>query len=112
TGSDASGAEAQLRNARDRECARMCPMLTRCAVVEGKANPELSAEDRAALDDPRTLEANTNMCIDACGESDLSPRQVSTLQGCNDAMPAQGDPTAAQCAELLGCLDQVAPASP
>jgi hypothetical protein len=105
---DPQSADDRLAMAGAAECERMCPTLTGCAVAKGRAADDLSAEDRAALDDRQTLQRNTQECLDGCKSASLSPRQVRALAACNDAMPA-GEPTVDSCGSFLACLDAVQP---
>jgi hypothetical protein len=97
----------KLRAAHFQACEDMCPLLTRCAMVELRANmDQLSPEDRAEAEKigPQELRANTDQCLSQCQGGELSVRQVEVVRDCITGLPVDSDPELAQCNELMSCL--------
>jgi hypothetical protein len=83
-------------------CEALGPKITECAIADAKASmtPEKFADLKVAVTGPK----NTEEFIKACGAEGYSSRQVRVLEVCFQEE--------SQCAPLLACLQNLAPAQP
>lgn len=90
---------AAHRARQDENCAAMCTRLTECVLADTRENAPEKLEDVDVEELARHY--RERKCLSPCQASELSVRQVDTMEACTEAESS--------CEELLDCLDDVQP---